>query len=1071
MLLATLYAPARALERHVEDFTTHAFDNASSQAIWDTVQAKLRIPPFQVSSFGSVTVSNAVKVAVSGTRAYVARQSSGFSSYEATYPHALMPLFTYGYLANAIAANDTMVCVASGAGGLRIFDPWGGELPLSTFNTPGSAEGVSIWDTYAFVADGATGLQVVNVANRHAPTDFILYDTPGYACDVVAYDWWAYVADQTAGLQIVSIPDGLIYNYDTPGSALGVARSGDLIYVADGVAGLHVISVANPTSPQLLGTYDTPGTATDVEVIGRLAYVADGASGLLVIDVGNPAAMTLKFSYDTPGTAGGVAVSGNCAFVADGASGLQSVRIGAWGPTILGSCATAGEVRGISAQGDLVALAEGASGVQFVDISNPLAPSVVGTYDSPGFAHDVALSGSYAYVADGLAGLQVVNIFNPAIPVPVGNYNSPGEATAIEVSGTRAYLADDASGLRILSIANPSAPSSIASYNAPGPVHDVAARGRMVLIAHTFPAGIQYLDTWNPSAPTVVASRSYSESVGRVALGENGRLHVVTTSGVEIIESSGAVDNFPIPGGGLSVDAQGKRFLAVGGSPTWGIHLGDLVNSTGLRGGQYTGGLTAIFAGPYVLAATAGTSYGFAVLDPADHEMDVEKRYAASVVWDQPIHVARARLVVAEGNLAHKWELNPAVTPGGSPFVWVYLEDQGYFYWQVLLDPSRSQSVGYPEATRVEIEYEFAAPLIAALTDVPGDQGRRLRLRFSRSGYEGVDSPTPIVGYQVLHRVDDPQLLAEVARQGRAIQPHESAAKPWASFAAGSVRRLGERTFIAGGASNALRDSGHGAPESLPPGLWEATQWVAPVEIPEYLTPVTTDADSTSEQTAWSVYVVTAHTADPTVWFAGAPDSACSVDNLAPNVPSGFTAVFQPGAGYALEWNPSAAPDFRYFRVYRSNDPDFVPGPGFLVHSTTATAWTDSGASGAAYYKLTALDFAGNESAAATTPASVNSPADAAPARFALRALGANPLRGPALLQADFPVPGRVTLAVYDVTGRRVRTLRDGETAAGRLQLGWDARDESGAASPAGLYFVSMRAAGFERVLKLALAR
>ncbi len=58
--------------------------------------------------------------------------------------------------------------------------------------------------------------------------------------------------------------------------------------------------------------------------------------------------------------------------------------------------------------------------------------------------------------------------------------------------------------------------------------------------------------------------------------------------------------------------------------------------------------------------------------------------------------------------------------------------------------------------------------------------------------------------------------------------------------------------------------------------------------------------------------------------------------------------------------------------------------------------------------------------------------------------------------------PGRI--GVYDVAGRRVRSLAGGEMAAGELELAWDGRDENGRPVPAGIYF--WRGAGvleFER--------
>jgi hypothetical protein len=67
------------------------------------------------------------------------------------------------------------------------------------------------------------------------------------------------------------------------------------------------------------------------------------------------------------------------------------------------------------------------------------------------------------------------------------------------------------------------------------------------------------------------------------------------------------------------------------------------------------------------------------------------------------------------------------------------------------------------------------------------------------------------------------------------------------------------------------------------------------------------------------------------------------------------------------------------------------------------------------------------------------------------------------------PVP--VTVTVYDVLGRRVRTLWDGPAAPGECDLDWDGLDESGASARSGVYLARVRAGDQERSLKLLLAR
>jgi hypothetical protein len=53
-----------------------------------------------------------------------------------------------------------------------------------------------------------------------------------------------------------------------------------------------------------------------------------------------------------------------------------------------------------------------------------------------------------------------------------------------------------------------------------------------------------------------------------------------------------------------------------------------------------------------------------------------------------------------------------------------------------------------------------------------------------------------------------------------------------------------------------------------------------------------------------------------------------------------------------------------------------------------------------------------------------------------------------------------VHLAVYDVNGRRVRTLVDGPMVPGSFEVVWDGRSDGGAATAAGVYFVRLLTPG-----------
>jgi len=87
-------------------------------------------------------------------------------------------------------------------------------------------------------------------------------------------------------------------------------------------------------------------------------------------------------------------------------------------------------------------------------------------------------------------------------------------------------------------------------------------------------------------------------------------------------------------------------------------------------------------------------------------------------------------------------------------------------------------------------------------------------------------------------------------------------------------------------------------------------------------------------------------------------------------------------------------------------------------------------------------------------------PAGTERGRLALAA-GPNPSGGPVAVRFTLPEDAAgASLAVYDVGGRRVRTLAHGALGAGAHRVEWDGRADDGARVGAGLFFLRLEAGG-----------
>ncbi len=81
-----------------------------------------------------------------------------------------------------------------------------------------------------------------------------------------------------------------------------------------------------------------------------------------------------------------------------------------------------------------------------------------------------------------------------------------------------------------------------------------------------------------------------------------------------------------------------------------------------------------------------------------------------------------------------------------------------------------------------------------------------------------------------------------------------------------------------------------------------------------------------------------------------------------------------------------------------------------------------------------------------------------------------NPFNPATTIRYDVPPPGGlVTIRVYDVAGRLVRTLVDGVQTPGEKKVTWYGLDDRKVRAASGVYFCRMTAPGFERTKKLVL--
>ncbi len=82
-----------------------------------------------------------------------------------------------------------------------------------------------------------------------------------------------------------------------------------------------------------------------------------------------------------------------------------------------------------------------------------------------------------------------------------------------------------------------------------------------------------------------------------------------------------------------------------------------------------------------------------------------------------------------------------------------------------------------------------------------------------------------------------------------------------------------------------------------------------------------------------------------------------------------------------------------------------------------------------------------------------------------------NPFTSTTTIRYELPEPGAVVVTVYDLCGRRVRTLVSGRTAAGVHEVTWDGKNDSGADLAAGVYFCTVACGSRRATSRMVIVR
>lgn len=339
---------------------------------------------------------------------------------------------------------------------------------------------------------------------------------------------------------------------------------------------------------------------------------------------------------------------------------------------------------------------------------------------------------------------------------------------------------------------------------------------------------------------------------------------------------------------------------------------------------------------------------------------------------------------------------------------------------------------------------DVGAGEIVSIEDVGGDQGKQVRLMWSKFAADGPASTNPVTSYSIWRRVDD--VATSVGIQ---LGSKEEL------IANGLLSNVGKRYTV-----NQAE-------------TWDFVGWLPASAYEAYSTVAPTLYDSTAAGLHWSVFFISGQANG--VVYETAPDSGYSVDNLAPAPPTNIAASYVAGT-VNLRWDGPIDEDFKYFAIYRGTTPGFDPKGTTPLATLIQTEYTDNQVSSGRtyYYRLSTFDYSGNESPYSSEVGvitRVEERGGGTPTEYALEQNYPNPFNPETTIKYQLPQPGHVRITIFDALGHQVRQLVDSDQAAAYHLIVWDGRDRAGNIVPSGLYLYRLESEKFSMMKKMVMMK
>lgn len=462
----------------------------------------------------------------------------------------------------AIGGPNASHLYAASDWGLEIFTLIEPTQPtrIGEIATPGRAQSVAAEGNTAYVADGAAGMQVIDIADPSKPS---IVKTIGGFTDVhrvrVADDQ-LYALDRERGMLVFNLRD--VHNrqiprprrfFRTAGTPINVAIHDGIVYFSDDRHGLILLDPSPFGDFVVRGIVPILSNAHEIaETRGTThAYVASG--NLILVDVTDDQNPEIDFRLNTPGLATGIQFRNDTVYLADRQTGLHIINVrNRKQPRRISTQPTFGNATDIVLRDTLAYVADGRGGIQTIDVSESESPKWLHRYASGGTAYGLDVVETDAgertvYVANGVDGLKTLEFTTPyqgsvtkrlSLPTNISTANNQFEAascTKIRVQNGHGFVAAE-TGMYVVNLATDTIAAHVSTTS---PVSDIALHeGYAYLCA----GSLIVVDSRVPQQSRIVSRRDLPGSAYRIVVDPNTPAHAYVAAlegGLHVFDITG----------------------------------------------------------------------------------------------------------------------------------------------------------------------------------------------------------------------------------------------------------------------------------------------------------------------------------------------------------------------------------------------------------------------------------------------------------------------------------------------------------------------------------------------------